>query len=177
MSALFLATALLASAPAAAPRLESSVSPCVDEAARQFDFFIGDWTVTMTGDADPLARATVTQVADGCALLETVTPVKGVSAAALFTYDAEATLWRMRQISGDGAILEVQGGLQNGQMVLEGDETGTVKHELVRVTFASNGKTIRESAVKSPDGRTWSDWFARDFRRAPPRESTTRSNP
>jgi hypothetical protein len=143
----------------------------VDEAARQFDFLVGDWTVTKTGDADPLAKVTVTRVADGCALLETVSPLKGVSGAALFTYDADATLWRMNEISGDGEIIQVEGGLQDGQMVLEGDESGTEKHQLVRVTFASNGDTIHESAVKSPDGRVWNDWFARDFRRAAPKSA------
>jgi hypothetical protein len=165
MPPLVLIAALLA-APHAAAAAQTSVSPCVDEAARQFDFLVGDWTVTKTGDADPLAKVSVTRVADGCALLETLTPLKGISGAALFTYDADATLWRMTEVSGDGEIIQVQGGLQGGQMVLEGDETGTDKHELVRVSFEANGDALHESAVKSSDGRVWSDWFARDFRRA-----------
>lgn len=178
MPALLLAAALMAAAPAAAPTPpETSISPCVDEAARQFDFLIGDWIVTKTGDADPLAKVTVTRVADGCALLETVTPLRGVSGEALFDYDADATLWRMNQVSGDGEILQLQGGLQEGQMVLEGDVTGTAKHQLVRITFASNGETIHESAVKSSDGRVWSAWFARDYGRTQPTDSPTGSKP
>jgi hypothetical protein len=169
MPALLLAAALIGAAPdpapAPTPPSALSISPCVDEQARQFDFLIGDWIVTKTGDTDPLAKVTVTRVADGCGLLETLTPLKGISAEALFAYDADATLWRMNQVSGDGQVLEVQGGLQDGQMVLEGDETGTARRQLARITFASNGETIHESAERSPDGRVWNDWFARDYRR------------
>jgi hypothetical protein len=71
-------------------------------------------------------------------------------------------------VSGDGSILSLQGGLQNGQMVMEGDESGVSKHMLVRVTWASNGETIHEAAERSADGRVWNSWFDRDFRRSPP---------
>jgi len=169
LSVLLLAAALLAADPAPPPpAADPQVFVCADDAARQFDFLIGDWTVTATGSSDILSKIRVTRVADGCGLLESVTPVRGIGAESLVTYDTGATLWHWDQISGDGSILSLQGGLQNGEMVMEGDESGTTKHMLVRVTWASNGVTIHEAAERSSDGRVWSTWFERDFRRAAP---------
>ena len=105
-------------------------------------------------------------------MLEVVTPVRGVGAESLVTYDTGATLWHWDQVSGDGSILSLQGGLQNGEMVMEGDESGASKHMLVRVTWISNGVTIHEAAERSADGRVWSSWFERDFRRATPSDAT-----
>ncbi len=169
MSVLLLAAALLAAAPVTPPPTsDSQVFVCADDAARQFDFLLGDWAVTAPGSSDVLSKVKVTRVADGCGLLESVTPVRGVGAESLVTYDTGATLWHWDQVSGDGSILSLQGGLQNGEMVMEGDESGASKHMLVRVTWASDGVMIHEAAERSPDGRIWNPWFERDFRRAAP---------
>jgi hypothetical protein len=170
-AALLLAAALLAADPVTPPPpppSESQVFVCADDAARQFDFLLGDWTVTASGSNDVLSKVKVTRVADGCGLLESVTPVRGVGAESLVTYDTGATLWHWDQVSGDGSILSLQGGLQNGEMVMEGDESGASKHMLVRITWAANGDSIHEAAERSPDGRVWNAWFERDFRRAAP---------
>ncbi len=174
MPAFLLAAALLAVDPVKPPPPTSGpqVFVCADDAARQFDFMLGDWTVTASGAGDVLSKVTVTRVADGCGLLEVVTPVRGVGAESLVTYDTGATLWHWDQVSGDGSILSLQGGLQNGEMVMEGDESGASKHMLVRVTWISNGVTIHEAAERSADGRVWSSWFERDFRRATPSDAT-----
>ncbi len=173
MSALLLAAALLVADPVNPPPTAPQVFVCADDAARQFDFLLGDWIVTAAGSSDVLSKVKVTRVADGCGLLEVVTPVRGVGAESLVTYDTGATLWRWDQVSGDGSILSLQGGLQNGEMVMEGDESGASKHMLARVTWASNGVTIHETAERSADGRVWNAWFERDFRRGPPTDGGT----
>jgi len=175
LSVLLLAAALLAADPVSPPPIsDPQVFVCADDAARQFDFLLGDWTVTATGSSDVLSKIKVSRVADGCGLLEWVTPVRGIGAVSLVTYDTGATLWHWDQISGDGSILSLQGGLQNGEMVMEGDESGAAKHMLARITWASNGVTIHEAAERSADGRVWNAWFERDFHRAAPGDGAPR---
>jgi hypothetical protein len=175
LSALLLAAALLAADPVTPPPPSGpQVFVCADDAARQFDFLLGDWTVTAAGSNDVLSKVKVTRVADGCGLLQVVTPVRGVEAESLVTYDTGATLWHWDQVSGDGSLLSLQGGLQNGEMVMEGDESGASKHMLVRVTWVSNGETIHEAAERSSDGRVWNAWFERNFHRAAPGDGTAK---
>ena len=171
MPALLLAAALMGAAPTAQPAPpqpgEAPQSACESEPARQFDFLLGDWTVTASGGIDVLSKLKVTRVADGCALLEEVEPVKGVASESFMAYDSGATLWRRDQVSGDGEVLTLQGGLQDGQMVMEGDQSGPGKHMLVRITWISNGETVHEDAEHSADGRIWNPWFSRNLHKSP----------
>jgi hypothetical protein len=171
MPALLIAAALMGAAQAPAPLPPDAgavTSVCSDETAHQFDFLLGDWTVTAGGGTGVLARAKVERVADGCGLLETDEPVKGIGATALMAYDAGATLWRRDQVSGDGEIVALQGGLQDGQMVLEGDQSGPGAHMLVRITWESNGEMVHEAAERSANGQLWNPWFERDYHKAAP---------
>ena len=139
---------------------------CADGPYRQFDFWVGDWTAYEPGGADVIAHVKVTRLADGCGLLEEITPAKGPSTAALILYDPDATLWRRESVDGDGALLSLQGGMQQGQMDLEGEQTTAAGHGLARITWKIEGGVVSESAQKSTDGKDWSTWFDWDLRRA-----------
>jgi hypothetical protein len=158
------APAAAAPAPAAAPPPVSGA--CSDGPYRQFDFWIGDWTAYEPGGADVLAHVKVSRLADGCGLLEEVTPAKGPSSAALIVYDPDATLWRRQSVTGDGALVSLQGGMQEGEMALEGDQSTGGGHGLARVTWKVEGGVVSESGQKSTDGKDWSTWFDWDLRRA-----------
>jgi hypothetical protein len=160
--------------PAAAPATAAAAPPaaapvsdaCADGPYRQFDFWVGDWTAYEPGGADVLAHVKVTRAADGCGLIEEITPIKGPSSAALIVYDPNATLWRRESVAGDGALLELQGGMQQGEMDLEGEQTTASGHGLARITWKVAGEVISESAQKSTDGKDWNTWFDWDLRRA-----------
>jgi hypothetical protein len=138
---------------------------CSTPAYRQFDFWIGDWTAYTAGGADIIARIKVSAVADGCGLLEEVVPTKGPPSEALMVYDPEATLWRREAIAGDGQTILMQGGLQNGELVLEGDEAGGPQHGLARLSWKVQGEVVTESGERSPNGREWNSWFDWELRR------------
>jgi hypothetical protein len=140
--------------------------PCSGPAYHQFDFWLGDWTAYGPGGVDAVAKVSVTSAADGCALLETVTPTKGPPGVALIAYDPEATLWRWTGVAGDGAIVSLQGGMQNGEMALEGELVGAPNGRLARIVLKTQGAGVSESAERSKDGKDWSTWFDRDLRRA-----------
>jgi hypothetical protein len=108
----------------------------------------------------------VTRLADGCGLLEEVTPTKGPARAALIVYDPDATLWRREGVAGDGEIVSLQGGEQNGEMALEGDRSTTSGHGLARITWKATGEVVSESGETSTDGKEWSTWFDWDLHRA-----------
>jgi hypothetical protein len=139
---------------------------CSGPAYHQFDFWVGDWTAYDPGGVDVLGKVSVTRAADGCALLETVTPAKGPPSIALIAYDPDATLWRWTGVAGDGATVALQGGLQNGEMTLEGEQSGPADHGLARIVWKAAGDSVSQSAERSKDGKDWSTWFDRDLRRS-----------
>ncbi|MBV8682876.1 MAG: hypothetical protein JO111_08390 [Caulobacteraceae bacterium] len=164
------ATTAPAPTPAPASGTPASAAPptsgaCADGPYRQFDFWVGDWTAYEPGGADVLAHVKVTRLADGCGLLEEIAPAKGPSTAALIRYDPDATLWRRESVGGDGALLSLQGGMQQGEMNLEGEQTSGAGHGLARITWKVEGGVVSESAQKSTDGKDWSTWFDWDLRR------------
>ncbi len=166
MIALFLVAALSA-APLEAPAASSAPvsTACSQSAYRQFDFWVGDWTAFHAGGGDVVAQVKVARVADGCGLIEQVTPAKGAPSEALILFDPAATLWRRESVAGDGQVVSLQGGMQNDAMVLEGEEAGSSAHGLVRVTWKVQGEVVSESAERSPDGRDWSSWYDLELRR------------
>ncbi len=136
---------LAAAAVALAPSIGPSPAPvvgaaCSGPAYHQFDFWIG------------------------CALLEQVTPIKGAPSVALIAYDPDATLWRWTGVFGDGRIVSLQGGPQNGDMTLEGDQSGDVDSGLARIVWKVQGDAVSEGGERSKDGKSWSLWFDLDLR-------------
>jgi hypothetical protein len=162
---------LVAAALAIAPPAAGSAAPiaggvCADTPYHQFDFWIGDWTAYDPGGVDVLAKVNVARAADGCALVETVTPTKGAPSVALIAYDPEATLWRWTGVYGDGRIVSLQGGPQNGDMTLEGDQSGASDRGLARIVWKAQSGAVTESGERSKDGKSWASWFSLDLRRA-----------
>jgi hypothetical protein len=166
LSPLLIAAALALAPPAAGDPAAVIGGACSETPYHQFDFWIGDWTAYEPGGIDVLAKVSVTRAADGCALVEQVTPTKGAPSVALIAYDPEATLWRWTGVSGDGGIVILQGGTQNGAMTLEGDQSGASEHGLARIVWKAQGASVSESGERSKDGKSWSNWFDLDLRRA-----------
>jgi hypothetical protein len=139
---------------------------CSEGPYHQFDFLIGEWTAFAAGGADVAGHVKVSRVADGCGLLEEATPTKGPPVTALYVYDPASTLWRRESVAGDGQLISLQGGLQNGEMTLEGEQAGTADHSLARIVWRTQGQVINESGERSSDGRDWSTWFDLELHKA-----------
>jgi hypothetical protein len=147
--------------PSAAPIAGAA---CSGPAYRQFDFWLGDWTAYAPGGIDVIAKVAVTRAADGCALLEQVTPIKGAPSVALIAYDPGATLWHWTGVFGDGRVVTLQGGPQNGDMTLEGDQSGNAENGLARIVWKVQGDAVSEGGERSKDAKSWSLWFDLDLR-------------
>jgi hypothetical protein len=170
----FVAAVLLAFAASAGlcAQSVSAAEPAKTDACssvpfHQFDFWIGDWDAFNVDKPDlPVARARVTRILEGCALLEVYEAANGVVGQSFSIYDAPRRVWHQSWVTNRGNLLVIEGGIQAGEMVLSGeDRSKEGEKRLVRGTWKPVEGGVREIAVRSiDDGKTWAPWFDLVFR-------------
>ena len=119
------AVALLCALRANAEDAKPAPAPpptCDSQEYRQFDFWIGTWTVTEGGQ--PAGRNTIEPDLQRCALFESWTSVDGGRGRSINFYDRKRHLWHQTWIDDHGGALELDGSLVAGSMVLEGKRPG-----------------------------------------------------
>jgi ketosteroid isomerase-like protein len=78
-------------------------------------------------------------------------------------YDAARNVWHQSWVTNRGQLLELEGKIEAGEVVLEGEDHAAGK--LVRGTWKPVNGEVRETAVTSSDGgKTWKPWFDLVFR-------------
>lgn len=147
-----------ATAPAARP------VPCMQEECRQFDFWIGEWDVTRP-DGKPAGTNSIRKVLNGCALHESWTSAAGSFAGHSYNlYDAARGRWHQTWVDNSGTLLQLEGGLVGGKMVLTGSrppaQAGAMD-VLHRISWEKKSDDeVRQLWESSPDGgQTWSVVF------------------
>ena len=133
-------TALVALALACTVHADEGSAPappkaCAAPEFRQFDFWLGDWNV-----ADP----------------------KGGTGSSFNIYDATNKRWHQTWVDNDGTLLELEGGIVDGKMVLDGPGKGP-KGEAVTNRIAweklADGRVRQTWTVSSDGGKTWTTAF------------------
>lgn len=145
-------------------------APCSAIEHGEFDFWIGEWTVTQNGQ--PAGTNSIRRIDTGCALLESWT-----SAANNFTghslnfFDRGDGAWHQVWVDSGGTVLRLTGGLEDGPeidegtriqvMVLRGTSTGASGQEVHnRITWTpQNDGSVRQHWEASEDGETWTTAF------------------
>jgi hypothetical protein len=136
---------------------------CNSEKHRQFDFWIGSWNVTSNGEQ--AGTNTIDLILNGCALQENWQGAGpgGVSGTSFNIYDRANDKWHQTWVDSSGTLLELNGGLVDGIMVLQGqrparDGSGVVLH---RISWTSNedGSVRQLWEASKDDGRSWSVLF------------------
>jgi hypothetical protein len=140
------------------------ISPhCTAAEYRQLDFWIGDWdTFESNAPGGPsVARARVEPIAQGCAIHELYEQGDGLIGDSILSYDPVRKHWQQTWVTNRGSIMVIVGNFKNGALVLEGEvhlKDGT--SVMQRITWQSQDKGVRESAVLSKDGgKTWEPAF------------------
>jgi hypothetical protein len=149
------------------PTGPATKSTCVAGAYREFNFVIGDWdTFDMAAPTKVVARNHVTPMLGGCAIREVYEQLDGLSGESFTTYDLARRVWHQSWVTNRGQLLLLEGGLQNGRMVLTATEHGfDGRTSLLRGTWWPEGKNVREKAERSTDGgKTWTPVFDIIFR-------------
>lgn len=158
--------AVLVAALAAAPLVAQSDAapappPCASPEHRQFDFWLGEWEVTANGQVSGHNR--ITRLYGDCGLREEYTGTRGGYAGSSFNvYDESRGLWHQTWVDNQGLLLLIDGSLEEGRMVLEGDsidEDGLGQRQ--RITWTPNPDgTVRQHWEQSGDGgSTWTTVF------------------
>jgi len=165
-----LSCSLLSIPAAATPNPTQSPSPCSSAEYRQFDFWVGDWQVT-TPDGKAVGANTIERTLDGCVLRESWRGTSGSRGNSYNIYDASRKQWHQTWVDNQGQLLQLDGGLRGGRMVLSGatvDSTG--KRTQQRITWERVGKDqVRQLWESSSDGgRTWAVAFDGLYHRTRP---------
>ena len=132
--------------------VSASAAPCDAPEHRQFDFWIGEWTVT-----NPAGRTAgtnkITRVAGGCALLEEWSGAGGMPGKSLNIYDASRKVWHQTWVDASGLLLQIEGKFENGSMKM-GNATS-------RITWTPlEGGGVRQVWEQTSDGgKTWTVAF------------------
>lgn len=133
---------------------------------RQLDFWLGDWDVFDAGDSKPSMRIQVEKILDGCALRESYKDVNGMVGESFNIYDASRKVWHQTWVTNRGALLVLEGGMENGRMVLRATETTKDGPVQWRAFWIPQGAEVRETAETSSDGgKTWKPKFDIIFRK------------
>jgi hypothetical protein len=145
-----------------APEPATTTAPpaCSSEKHRQFDFWVGEWNVTQNGE--PAGHNLIKLVHGDCALNENWTSAAGNFSGASFNiYDQANDKWHQTWVDTTGTLLELDGGLVDGKMVLSGERPGADGAPVTnRITFTPNedGSVLQTWDVSS-DGESWNTVF------------------
>lgn len=161
MPLLLLLLPLLAAAQPDEPG-EVPAGPCATPGHRQFDFWIGDWNVT-AGERTAGTNS-IRQVHGGCALEENWqgAGAGGISGSSFNIFDEASGKWHQTWVDSSGTLLQLDGGLVDGSMVLSGSRPapngGAALH---RISWTPNGDgSVRQLWETSLDaGGSWSVLF------------------
>ncbi len=154
---------LLAQATASPPATLPP-SSCTRPEHRQFDFWIGEWTVTPTGKQNVVGSSLIEKLYGGCAIRENWMPMTGTPGGSLNNYVTEDGRWHQTWVDSSNSRVNFAGGLVDGRMVLLGFWKGVIgpnKDAWIRMTYSKNANgTVRQHGEQSTDhGLTWSTNF------------------
>jgi hypothetical protein len=128
---------------------------------RQFDFWIGTWTVTEGGQ--PVGHNTIEADLKRCALFESWSSSDGSRGRSINFYDRNRHRWHQTWIDDRGGALDLDGGLVEGSMVLAGErptpKAGGPVRDRISWTPQRDGSVRQHWEVMKPGQSTWETVF------------------
>jgi hypothetical protein len=147
-------------AQAQTPPPAPSPPGCDAAVRRQFDFWVGDWSVTVGGK--PAGDNRIEKILGGCALLENWTGAGGMSGKSLNFYDPQRDQWHQTWVDDRGGSLGLDGKFADGRMVLTGSAKNpqTGKTTINRIIWTPlPADRVRQVWETSSDGQSWTVAF------------------
>jgi hypothetical protein len=144
---------------------------CDSAESRQFDFWVGHWQVSPTGQPDRhVADSLIEKLYGGCAIRENWMPLKGDDGGSLSSYVPAEKGWRQTWIDATGARVDFTGGWNGKAMILTGlwPQPGHPR-QLTRMTYTQGADgSVRQLGETSDDrGKTWQPGFDFLYRNKP----------
>lgn len=126
---------------------QKSSCNCCTEKHAEFDFWIGEWTVTNT-DGSVAGNSVIDKIQDNCVLRENWTSASAnYSGTSSNFYNYKAKQWEQIWIDNQGQSLHLKGNFVGNQMILQTDEETNAegKQTFNRVTWTKNDDgTVRQ---------------------------------
>lgn len=98
---------------------EKKPMPCMENPKySEFDFWLGDWDV-FDKKGNKQGTNTIKKIYDGCLITESWMSVNNTPGFSTNFYNPVTDKWAQRWVSA-GSIIEYDGGIKDGSMVLEG---------------------------------------------------------
>jgi len=130
---------------------------CASSAERQFDFWVGEWTVK-NPDGSPAGTSSITRELDGCLIREHYRGAGGFEGESLNHYQKDSETWRQVWVDNTGQELAtLDGRFTDGRMVLEGNRRTAQGERRNRITWSAlEAGLVRQVWESSTDGgKTW----------------------
>jgi hypothetical protein len=136
---------------------------------KQFDFWLGRWEVH-DAKGQRLGHNTIVALLGGTVLQEHWEGAKGGAGTSLNAYVLGQKAWRQHWVDASGGVLDLEGGMKGGSMILLGVQEGPKGRTLERICWTPlpDGR-VRQLWEQSLDGgATWVVSFDGYYSRARP---------
>jgi len=131
------------------------VTTTAQERAHAFDFWLGEWEVH-DQDGAHVGRSSITPLFGTGAVAEHWRGDGGVEGRSLSSWDPERGCWHQTWLDSSGGILLLDGGVEDGAMVLVGIDADARQ----RITWSVDGPGVRQLwETTRDDGASWSVAF------------------
>ncbi len=140
--------------------------------ARQFDFWLGRWSLTVSGPAAATSNITSFGIGGGLAILEDYNQ-PGYRGTSVSVYSPRDHAWNQIWLDSQGGYIDFTGGLENGKMIISGplDEASAGRYRLIYYNIT--GQSIDQKYdLSSNGGQSWETNFAAHYRRTGPAVTT-----
>ena len=127
----------------------------IDQAKyKEFDFWIGEWTVYKYGTDSIAGHSKIESIIDGVGLLENYhVPNGGYKGKSLNKYNPVKSQWEQNWIDNSGLTLHLVGGLQGDKMVMDDTANADKANGLNRIEWTPESKNVvRQTWSTSADG-------------------------
>lgn len=149
---------LVAQSPAAA---QEQVDPCTGPEYRQFDFWIGEWRVE-GADGQLAGTNKIERILDDCVIRESWEGASGGKGFSYNIYDGRTGSWHQTWVDDRGRLLQLDGGLVDGKMVLAGERPGPNGADVLhRISWErmEDGRVRQVWVISQDQGDSWRTVF------------------
>lgn len=138
----------------------SRPATCAEEPHRAFDFWVGSWVVQDSA-GNVLGQNEIQPIAGDCGLLESWRGASGGTGRSLNFYDPGTGRWNQVWVGAGAVFLRLEGGLEDGAMVMEGERSTPAGPVLDRIRWIpqSGGRVLQEWLTSADGGGTWNTIF------------------
>ena len=140
---------------------EEAPAPCSTPEHQQFDFWVGEWTVT-TRDGKTAGTNRIEKILGDCVVFENWESATSAYQGKSFnTYDPLTQTWSQVWVDTAGSTIHFNGLRTGDVMEMGGTDTtpnGTVVHYKMSYTLNADG-TVRQWWQQSSDWKNWETIF------------------